>query len=155
MPRNNYDMVKAFPVEIILRSGTKVQGNYVETINRGETERKIFIPISNRKELVIKNLTLPLTEMNAKKVATEISEYMEFLVHQANQEFPDWIKSNGTHAETKTPYTEKDIEYNWKLMKSLFGRFRMAVSAGFVTSHIPCKAGIVPAVDVIIQGYYA
>lgn len=151
MARNRIEVLKAFPIKIISCSGRRVDGKYVETSDGENIERKIFIPISNKKELVIKNLTLPLTAETSKNVATEVTEYVAFLIRQANLEFPEWIRENGTHAGTKDLYTEKDIEYNWKLMKSLFGRFRMAVTAGFITSPIPCKAELIPVTDILIK----
>ena len=128
-----------------LKNGQQVKGKYVELTTPEGLVRKVFFRTKDgKKELVLKNLTVPLQSGNESIVCTEINEYLLFLLEQAKLEFPEWIDVNGIHAGgIEASYAVWEIKREWKSMKALFGKFRIAALAGFFTSTFPQDSQIV------------
>ena len=136
---------------ILLEDSTVVQGKYVELAYDGAITKKVFIKTSDKKrEFCIRNVSIDVRKVGWEKILKEeINDYLQFLQSQAKLEFPAWLANNGRYADKiNAAYTLKDIEGEWKSMKSLFGTFRMAADCGFFTSKKPFEGALNKVVDI-------
>ena len=136
---------------ILLEDSTVVQGKYVELTYNGAITKKVFIKTSDKKrEFCVRNVSAEVNKIGWEKVMKEeINDYLQFLQTQAKLEFPAWLANNGRYAtKPNAAYTLKDIEGEWKSMKSLFGTFRMAADCGFFTSKKPFEGILNKVVDI-------